>query len=112
MVIFGIALIVSFLSGCFVDAEQPPPKSAASLDADEAAPHDVTAALDGDPPLPGDDTSRWPALRGTSHTRSDHDEHHADAGSSATYACPMHPQETSDKPGRCSICGMKLEKKP
>jgi len=24
------------------------------------------------------------------------------------YSCPMHPQETSDKPGRCSICGMFL----
>ncbi|MCG7973957.1 MAG: efflux RND transporter periplasmic adaptor subunit, partial [Candidatus Thiodiazotropha taylori] len=24
------------------------------------------------------------------------------------YACPMHPNETSDKPGRCSLCGMHL----
>ncbi len=26
------------------------------------------------------------------------------------YVCPMHPEITSDKPGRCSICGMALEK--
>jgi len=27
-----------------------------------------------------------------------------------TYACPMHPTYTSDKPGDCPICGMKLVK--
>jgi hypothetical protein len=30
---------------------------------------------------------------------------------STLYACPMHPDVTSDKPGKCSKCGMKLEKK-
>ena len=25
-----------------------------------------------------------------------------------TYVCPMHPEETSDKPGKCSKCGMAL----
>jgi hypothetical protein len=29
----------------------------------------------------------------------------------ATYSCPMHPEVTSDKPGKCSKCGMDLEKK-
>jgi hypothetical protein len=24
------------------------------------------------------------------------------------YQCPMHPNVTSDKPGKCSICGMNL----
>jgi len=27
-----------------------------------------------------------------------------------TYACPMHPEVTSDKPGKCSKCGMDLTK--
>jgi len=25
-----------------------------------------------------------------------------------TYACPMHPEVTSEEPGRCPKCGMKL----
>ncbi|NIM57989.1 MAG: YHS domain-containing protein [Candidatus Aminicenantes bacterium] len=29
----------------------------------------------------------------------------------AVYTCPMHPEVKSDKPGKCSKCGMKLEKK-
>ena len=33
----------------------------------------------------------------------------APAGSSV-YACPMHPKETSSKPGECSKCGMDLVK--
>ena len=29
----------------------------------------------------------------------------------AIYACPMHPEETSNKPGKCSKCGMDLVEK-
>lgn len=28
-----------------------------------------------------------------------------------TYSCPMHPDVTSDTPGKCPKCGMALEKK-
>jgi Heavy metal binding domain len=31
-----------------------------------------------------------------------------DAAGPVTYACPMHPEVTSDHPGRCPECGMKL----
>ena len=30
------------------------------------------------------------------------------APAATTYACPMHPEVTSDQPGRCPKCGMKL----
>ncbi|MBW1878048.1 MAG: hypothetical protein JRJ84_06790 [Deltaproteobacteria bacterium] len=33
---------------------------------------------------------------------------HADAGDAQVYACPMHPEETSDKPDSCGVCGMDL----
>jgi FtsP/CotA-like multicopper oxidase with cupredoxin domain len=32
----------------------------------------------------------------------------AQPGSGAAYACPMHPDVRSDRPGRCPQCGMKL----
>ncbi len=28
-----------------------------------------------------------------------------------TYTCPMHPEVISDRPGKCSKCGMTLAKK-
>jgi hypothetical protein len=34
-----------------------------------------------------------------------------EAAAEAVYYCPMHPGYTSDKPGDCPICGMKLVKK-
>ena len=33
----------------------------------------------------------------------------ASAKQAASYTCPMHPQYTSDRPGDCPICGMRLE---
>ncbi|MBI2889547.1 MAG: efflux RND transporter periplasmic adaptor subunit [Nitrospirae bacterium] len=37
----------------------------------------------------------------------EHEGHEAGA-KAALYQCPMHPSYTSDKPGECPICGMKL----
>ncbi|MFN3467814.1 MAG: efflux RND transporter periplasmic adaptor subunit, partial [Candidatus Brocadiales bacterium] len=34
------------------------------------------------------------------------------AAEEGEYFCPMHPQVVSDKPGKCSICGMPLSKRP
>src|SRR5688572_25097228 len=33
---------------------------------------------------------------------------HAESAEHATYYCPMHPSVTSDEPGNCPICGMRL----
>ncbi len=32
------------------------------------------------------------------------------AGEKVIYQCPMHPEETSDKPGKCPKCGMDMER--
>jgi hypothetical protein len=34
----------------------------------------------------------------------------SEKATTAMYACPMHKDITSDKPGKCSKCGMELEK--
>jgi len=36
---------------------------------------------------------------------------HSASEQAATYYCPMHPTVTSDKPGNCPICNMKLVKR-
>ncbi|MEO7873028.1 MAG: heavy metal-binding domain-containing protein [Bacteroidia bacterium] len=49
------------------------------------------------------------------HDAADSMHQHDDASknqmSEAMYQCPMHPEVTSDKPGKCSTCGMDLEQK-
>ncbi len=43
-----------------------------------------------------------PSHEGHEHGTAEHKK--------ALYFCPMHPNITSDKPGRCPICGMDLQK--
>ena len=39
----------------------------------------------------------------------EHDHDHDHDHELASYVCPMHPDEQSDEPGECSVCGMPLE---
>jgi Cu(I)/Ag(I) efflux system membrane fusion protein len=48
--------------------------------------------------------------------RSPHSAHgeqgdHGNHGGQAAYVCPMHPEVVSKEPGKCPICGMKLQPK-
>lgn len=68
-------------------------------------------------PMPGEAPPATPAPKAGASTGG-HAGHHeggpapAAAGSAeGSYACPMHPRVKSDKPGRCSVCGMALVKK-
>ena len=45
----------------------------------------------------------------TSTVKTTPHSHNHDMG--ATYSCPMHPKVTSDKPGKCSECGMDMVEK-
>lgn len=46
-------------------------------------------------------------MNGKMNTAENHMKHEK----SMVYACSMHPEVTSDKPGKCSKCGMTLTKK-
>ncbi len=41
-------------------------------------------------------------------SKTGHEDHAAASKEQKLYHCPMHPTYTSDKPGDCPICGMKL----
>jgi hypothetical protein len=43
--------------------------------------------------------------------KSDHLKDNKDPVTLVQYVCPMHANVTSDKPGKCSKCGMNLSKK-
>lgn len=36
-------------------------------------------------------------------------KHHKHHGAMQQYSCPMHPEVVSNKPGKCSKCGMALQ---
>lgn len=85
--------------------ESHPPDSPVSPDGPEPERASVTRALDEDPPLPGEPSAGWAGLEPPAEAATVPDE----AAASAAYVCPMHPEVTSDHPGRCPKCGMNLE---
>ena len=45
---------------------------------------------------------------GCAKTGSDKTSETKNTTAAKTYTCPMHPEVTSDKPGKCPKCGMNL----
>jgi hypothetical protein len=98
--IFAAALLATPLGGC---ASEPRPRPTA-LDpsnpaAPEGAPVNVAALSPAAPPAP----ATQPAAK----------DKPAEGGKgekpgATVYTCPMHPEVTSDKPGKCPKCGMTL----
>ena len=99
-----------------------PAGSPASLSAMEAPRAEVARSLREDPPLPGAVTDGWAGLQAEDGPSAPAAHEHGADGAhehggtpsqpAAAFSCPMHPEVTSDKPGRCPKCGMKLEPRP
>ena len=52
-------------------------------------------------------------MAGHNHSAHEHntgENHHVDTIEKETYSCPMHPEVISNESGKCSICGMKLQR--
>lgn len=88
--------------------------SCASGELPPKAANDPSNAAAEAPPLPStSSTPEAPAAPEPSGTMPGH--HHSGAmpmpsgsASATVYTCPMHPEVTSDAPGKCPKCGMTL----
>jgi hypothetical protein len=111
-------VVLAACGGRDVPAEWPR-EAAASPEAEAAPPALVTQALDGPPPLPGEEASGWMGLRAPSDAAAHDHARHDDAAHDGTahepaaerYVCPMHPDVVADQPGQCPRCGMALVKR-
>lgn len=85
-------------------------KPSAPMALASAANADVAAPAASTTPTPQD--SHHPQQSGTAGSTAKADAGAPSAPSSsdtqAVYTCPMHPEVTSDRPGNCPKCGMKL----
>lgn len=86
--------------------------AASRLDYDQHSAMDHATEVQAPPPAPVDDSvNRWRAAK---HPYSGvrPSDRTPPAASAAVYVCPMHPDVTSAKPGKCPQCGMTLERRP
>jgi hypothetical protein len=131
IVVFA-ALVIAPAFGCASEPKVRPTVLDPSNPAAPESPPLAVAALSqtGDPtpaaPRPTGDRDKAPV---TPPAGTEHDHDHGGSASPAEkdkagdskkagkpqatiYTCPMHPEVTSDKPGRCPKCGMNLVPKP
>lgn len=114
-------VLIALLGGCAATYTEPtlPPDHPANVGAGDSPPPERSQTLDlaaTEPvaPIPpampmkhGETSKSMPDMESDGHKH----ETPAPASGAAVYACPMHPEVTSDKPDqRCPKCGMKLEK--
>ncbi len=65
-------------------------------------------AAEGKDPLALAVAAKAPLPAPAAHVEHEGHEGHDHGSASAAYVCPMHPEVTSDAPGLCPKCNMKL----
>ena len=90
-----LATIATLVGAC-----SPAPTPVAQSSHDPSSP----AAPEGVDPIVASTTRRGEATA----ENAGHERHDPIAKEAVVYACPMHPEVTSNAPGACSKCNMKL----
>jgi hypothetical protein len=117
---FSLAVAALLAGGC-ARTTQPQPLSSdhpASIDAEASfLPEPSNTLSQKEPVGPSNTQAGNEAHQHGGHGGMQHNMTPAPAEQSgattqphAAYVCPMHPEVTSDKPGKCPKCGMKLVK--
>ncbi len=108
-----IVVLIAAVSGCGEPTRVDVPNThPANPDAAAAPtpPASSVLAIDPAPPAPPVQTSAAHASHADQTAAEPASEKDNSApAQAAAYSCPMHPEVTSDKPGRCPKCGMQLK---